>query len=429
MKSIVTVAIFLIPLFVACQIFDDEMQINAVYRRADDSSWTPKAISEAEYQQAVEAIQRRAHQIAEVKWSPVGEVPRNGGITYPLGKSVSGIPYSSVKELDKFVGHEVSFYTFLTAVQNPKSVLYTENVAQSPYHGVNCAAYYGTVCSMSVNYALGLDAPYESSMYAKLPFFTKVADQSPEAVKVGDVLWKKGHVVMVEEVNNTGGGVESVSILESNSGGTSIRKYSLAEFSNRWNSSSWVLYRYLDFARVLEQEDILFLSSLDKDNYTVRLNATLCPSRGDRACYREGEDVVINVLDQLDDTVYVRRDGQLVYKFDCESDDLKLTGLTAGMYEVSLSDGRTICSFEVVQTEVSVRKVPGGIAIDYSSTNGIPESVSLCTPIGSRKYIHVFTDEEREYGRIIIPHNDSAEYLKVFFRGEYGRVSNRPTKI
>lgn len=416
----------MMPLFVDCQKleWDGEILIDAVYRQADDSTWTPKAISEAEYQQAVEAIQRRAHQIADVKWSPVGAVPRNGGITYPAGKSVSGIPYSSVKELDKFVGHEVSFYTFLTAVQNPKSVLYTENVSHSPYHGVNCAAYYGTVCSISVNYALGLDAPYESSMYAKLPFFEKVANQSPEAVKVGDVLWKKGHVVMVEDVNNSDGSVESVSILESNGGGTSIRKYSLAEFSNRWNSSSWVLYRYLDFARVIEQDDIQFLSSLDQDNYTVSLNAPLCPSRGDRACYREGEDVILNVLGKFEEAVYIRRDSRLVYKFYCESDDLKLTGLTAGIYEVSLSDGQTICSFEVVQTEVNVRKVSNGMAIDYSSSNGIPENVILCTATGTRKYIHVFTDEERESGRIIIPYTYGAECLKVFFRGDYGRVSN-----
>lgn len=425
-------AIVLMPLFVACQIFewDDEIQINDVYRRADDSSWIPQSISAAEYQRAVETIQRRAHQIADVKWSPVGEVPRNGGTAYTAGKTVSGIPYSSVKELDKFVGHEVSFYTFLTAVQNPKSVLYTENVSRSPYCGVNCAAYYGTVCSISVNYALGLDAPYESSMYAKLPFFEKVANQSPKAVKVGDVLWKKGHVVMVEDVNSTiDGSVEFVSILESISGGTSIKKYSFAEFSNRWNASSWVLYRYLDFARVLEQEDIRFLSSVDQDNYTVSLIAPLCPSRGDRACYREGEEVVLNVLGKFDDAVYIRRDGQLVYTFDCKSIDLKLTDLTAGMYEVSLSDGQALCSFEVVQTEVRVRKVSSGMAIDYSSINGIPESVILCTATGTRKYIHVFTDEEREFGRIMIPHNDSAEYLKVFFRGEYGRVSNRPIGI
>ena len=421
----------MMPMFVDCQKFewDDEILIDAVYRQADDSTWTPKAISEAEYQQAVEAIQRRAHQIADVKWSPVGAVPRNGGITYPAGKSVSGIPYSSVKELDKFVGHEVSFYTFLTAVQNPKSVLYTENVSQSPYHGVNCASYYGTVCSISVNYALGLDAPYESSMYAKLPFFEKVANQSPEAVKVGDVLWKPGHVVMVEDVNDSDGSVESVSILESNGSGTSIRKYTYAEFSNRWNTSSWVLYRYLDFARVLEQDSIQFLSSLGQDNYTVSLNAPLCPSRGDRACYREGEEVVLNVLNTYNGAICIRRDGQMAYLFELGPEDLILSGLPAGTYDVLLHNGKLACSFEVLQTEVVARKVSNGMAIDYSSSNGIPESVILCTATGTRKYIHVFTDEERESGRIIIPYADGADYLKVFFRGEYGRVSNEPMGI
>ena len=49
MKILVIIAVLMMPMFVDCQKFewDDEILIDAVYRQADDSTWTPKAISEA----------------------------------------------------------------------------------------------------------------------------------------------------------------------------------------------------------------------------------------------------------------------------------------------------------------------------------------------------------------------------------------------
>ena len=44
----------------------------------------------------------------------------------------------------------------MTAIHNPRSKIYTEKLDQSPYHGYNCKAYYGTVCSGLVSYALGI---------------------------------------------------------------------------------------------------------------------------------------------------------------------------------------------------------------------------------------------------------------------------------
>ena len=101
------------------------------------------------------ALLRRADQITKLCWTPLAQVPTQGGY-FNQGRTVKGVPYSSVKEMEKFVGQYVSFYTFMTAVSNPKSVLYTENVKEPPYHGTNCSTFYGTVCSIAVNYVLGL---------------------------------------------------------------------------------------------------------------------------------------------------------------------------------------------------------------------------------------------------------------------------------
>lgn len=377
---------------------------------------------------AIEAIKRRAHQIAEVQWYTLSQVPRNTGF-FPANTVIEGIPYSSVKELDKFVGHDVSFYTFLTATQNPKSVLYTEDVGESPYHGVNCAAYYGTVCSMAVNYALGLDAPFESGMYADLPFIEKVEKQDPSSVKVGDILWKKGHVVMVEDVTyHKDNSISSVAILESSGSFTRIKNYSFSSFSKRWRQSSWVLYRYMDFERILKQDDIPFLSSISVDNFSSRTRLVVCPSRGDRACYREGEDVVLNILGPCEGDIIVSQNDQEICRFIRPVDDIVLPSLEAGMYNV-VANERLACSFEVVQTDVNASRALSGIVVDFSSSNGLPESVVFCTRTGSRKHIHLITDEERSIGQLSFDTLFSGSYVKVVFRGEYGRVTNNPIYI
>lgn len=244
-----------------------------------------------------------------------------------------------MKELDKFVGHEVSFYTFLTAVQNPKSVLYTEHVGNVPYNGINCAAYYGTVCSMSVNYALGLDYPFQSNMYSDLPFFEKVKQQDPYGAKIGDVLGRSGHVVLIEDIKyNNDGTISSVYILESLDSYTKIKRYSLDSFVKRWETSSWVLYRYLDFGRVIRQEEYPFLSSVSLDNYSVEYESAICAQRGDKSCYRQGEQVVINVLSPCSREFKLFRNGQVFSEGSFHDDEIVFNDLPYGLYEVRVEN-------------------------------------------------------------------------------------------
>lgn len=72
----------------------------------------------------INAVRKRAQQITNIRWEAKSDVPRKTG-HFAAGGTYTGIPYSSVKEMDKFVGFDVSFHTFMTAVNNPRSVLYT----------------------------------------------------------------------------------------------------------------------------------------------------------------------------------------------------------------------------------------------------------------------------------------------------------------
>ncbi|MGZ0172807.1 MAG: hypothetical protein ACKVHE_24985, partial [Planctomycetales bacterium] len=66
--------------------------------------------------------------MSRVKWTPVADgMPRRGG-HFTAGKEYTGVPYSSVKHVGRYIGFDIFLKTFLAAVENPKSVLYTENL-------------------------------------------------------------------------------------------------------------------------------------------------------------------------------------------------------------------------------------------------------------------------------------------------------------
>jgi hypothetical protein len=97
-----------------------------------------------------------ANHMANIEWTPVAPIPVSTGAntykTVPAGQTQKGIPYSSVRSVCKYVGTNVSLYTFMTALQNPRSVLYTRKIKA----GTLGATYYGTVCSDFPAYSFGM---------------------------------------------------------------------------------------------------------------------------------------------------------------------------------------------------------------------------------------------------------------------------------
>lgn len=90
--------------------------------------------------------QDRIKQLAWVRWIPQENMISTGANKDPYffkkGRMRFGIPYSEASEYTKYVGQNVTPYTFLTAVHNKRSVMYTERIGSSPtskygisYHG------------------------------------------------------------------------------------------------------------------------------------------------------------------------------------------------------------------------------------------------------------------------------------------------------
>ena len=377
---------------------------------------------------AITVMKNRAAQIGNLEWIPINEVPKRDGVFQP-GVKVKGVPYSSVKELDKFVGQEVSYYTFLTAANNPYSVLYTENVGKSPYKGSNCAAYYGTVCSMSVNYALGLDRPYGTFMYGSLPCIQCVTHQDLEHAVPGDIVYfTYGHVILIADIIKDESSILYVEILESSGDGTSYRRYAKKTVEERLNKHEWILYRYKDLDK-LAYEPSPF-PAIEVGLSGVPYNNELCTSRGDRVTYREGEEVVINVMAHQYDNLVVYKNGSLWKRIPLEgSSELILNDVQYGSYQAELQGDENTSgkvSFEVIQTDVNISKTSDCLRVRFTSNNGTPDYLVFCAEGGGRRFITDITDADRLAGYKAIKCVASTQdlYVKVLFKGEYGRVSN-----
>lgn len=380
---------------------------------------------------AIACMVKKAHQIADIEWQPLRSIPSLSDNWIPAGTQMQGIPYSSVKEKDKFVGQEVSFYTFMSAVQNPRSVLYTEDVKKFPYHGANCGMYYGTVCSMAVNYALGIERPVESKMYEYLPYIARVKYQNLDELYAGDILWSEGHVVLIIGIDRDKGGLpDSFSILES-SGKTRIKSLSREAFKIRWEEVGWVAYRYLKLAENVKYEPLPFVKNPGDPEVSYNYNYDLCTSRGDYACFLYGEEVTINIFDTTFDKLEVFNNGILLKEIivDPIKEDYVLANLPGGIYEAQLSSNDRQSDpihFEVIDEDTKVIYNNGGYIVSFNSNNAISEYVVICLRNGRREAIIDISDKERLENSMYLKGNYSGYYLKVFYKGKYGRVSNSP---
>lgn len=145
----------------------------------------------------------RASYYTKIEWTPSSNVPKRTVTSvdeqFPANTKVRGIPYSSVGQ--RAVGHNVSFHTFMTAVNNPFSLLYTEDTSAkynrsiwgNSYDGAtNARTYYGATCTNLTGYCIGLDYVYPTTLYPWSKNYnletTLVYKNNIDKVSLGDII-------------------------------------------------------------------------------------------------------------------------------------------------------------------------------------------------------------------------------------------------
>jgi CubicO group peptidase (beta-lactamase class C family) len=392
-----------------------------------------------------------ARVMSGVKWTPVADgMPKRGGY-FTAGKQYTGVPYSSVKHVGRYIGFDIFLKTFLAAVENPESVLYTENL-----HGEvsNAECYYGKVCSSYTSYALQCGIWYVSKLHG--PQFrdgiTMVEPQSAQAASPGDIIYtppasKTGgsHVELVTEVvRNQDGKVTQVRVEESRPQTTSNTLRSAEDFDSHLSKRNRELHRItdLDAWRGGNRADSFLFPNYEDDSATPRINRVLLLDRGDWVPYFKGQPVKINIMDRDERGVralVIKRGDEVVEEItDPGLGVVERSFDVCGDYSAycELADGSlsqacefAICELDVKAppTEVS-RGTPWEVALTTDNMNAIIIYFKNSAD-GYDEHNVFISEDDRQAGRVTIPAEvtQNADKMQAWLIGEnrYGRLKKR----
>ena len=381
---------------------------------------------------------KKARQLTDIEFTPISEL-KGLGKTYHPNKTYNGIMYSMVSEMSNYVGSNVSFHTFMTAVHNPKSKLYTENVSQPPYHGRNCNSYYGSVCSQLVSYALGISPGFSSRDFNDSDLMLSVNLKSIDSIKVADVLWKSGHVALISDIErNEHDIVTKVEICESVPSG--CRRYSKSrdEFEEMLGSSFKKILRYSELYKNLNYTPVPeFVAVLDETPISYHYNDDLCVDKGDKSCYLESDSVVINTMHEYD-YIELYKGEELYRLIDDVHGDVSLTDLPYGDYKARAFYNGKYSDYTYWKV-VNVQVYPDNLhkKLYFHSENAKPRFVSCRDIAGLMETmpptksvgIYIFEEEDIQNGYIDIEKvkiRRDNPYVRVQFSTEYGTIINKP---
>lgn len=389
--------------------------------------------------------------MSRVKWTPVADgMPKRGG-AFKKNTEYTGVPYSSVKSEGRYIGFDIFLKTFLAAVENPKSVLYTENLKGKV---ANAECYYGNVCSSYTSYALQCGIWYVSRLHG--PPHRKgvevVQPQSAQSAQAGDMIYTppatKGggaHIEIVTGVTrNTRGKVTHVRVEESWPQTTRNTNRDAKTFNKHIAARNRQLYRItdLDAWRGGNRAESFLFPNYDDDSAEPTINRVLLLDRGDWVPYQKGEPVKINIMDK--DALGVK--ALVIKRGDTVVEEINQPGKgviqrtfdTCADYTAHcvMKDGSLsqACEFAVCDLDCTLPTE----SISKSSTWEIPfESDNMQIIIihlksdtnGYDEHNLFITDQDRQNGTVTVPANVIQDIgkMQVWLIGEnrYGRLKKR----
>lgn len=371
-------------------------------------------------------IVKKALQMCRIKWTPKSSLPgRNDptGTAHEQGVQQTGIPYSSNWHNYKHVGIEVSFHTFMTAVNNPYSLLYTENINKSKsksawgytYYNPNGWMYYGTVCCAFTSGVHGMPTKYDNSMIPMAGalfgvFVPLEPERDVDVLRVGDIYNNPEHSILILGLHrDSNGKVDRILKAESTSAVNSCRimEYTRADFIAAYHRKSYYAYRIPDDYKNLNYEYSPYvpLEEYGEEETTVTYNNDICCFAGDRATFMAGDKVAVNY--NLAGTpsrewtgIEVYKDNTLLATYTLSAIDQSQldnsqknhalylgTSLAPGKYKARMTDGSNYSAYtywEVLANDITV-SYRGNDNYRLSST-------------GSQKIRYVYCGQTQEGG-------------------------------
>lgn len=392
---------------------------------------------------------KKAKQMLNVAWTPTnGTMPKKDGVSnYANAVNQTGVPYSAVLETNTYIPQNVSFYTFVSAVNNPYSLLYTENVAGNHYRSAIGKTYHGNVpadgqrgtymgstCSMLIGYALGFRIMYGAGkMYTMTDTFIPVYDQSAQGVELMDILLSPGHGILVTDIWRTKRG-EVVRIKTIEEVGNVIEKTFTADEFNTFlangDNTGYTLTRYKDLYKNTEYHPSPVVAVTDEGEAPVNpvFNEDICVFKGDKSTFTEGDVIRVNFFNGSYTAMEIYKNDVLVStveNLDTTTHYVDVSTVSSGYGKYKARMEKTgggysdFTYWEVLNCDVQYDKET--YTVTFSSENAVARQAKYVRITGN---LYPAIDlEDRQSGSVVYTPDftpNQTIYLIVEFVGEYG---------
>ena len=386
-------------------------------------------------------VLRRAGQLAELRWTPVQAFPiivssgvpgtEASRVFAAAWRPAIGANYSAARFDEKYLGFNISLDTYMTAMTNPDSVLYTRNL-----HGKHrlCAAYYGTVCSQFASYVMDLPFHIDCQQW---PFLDgiEIIDPTPlENLRLCDVLNERTkHTAVITGINrDADGNVVDITVTESTLPQVRVTTFLPQEFIHCWLKNGYEVLRYHKVHQVTYTPSPWVHLEGDPELEYPTPNAALMPDYGDKANYLLGETVKLSVFDAAYTAVEIRR-GEEKTVLPVENGKVFLKAEQVGYYQAAAvcADARSApVEFCIVDAKAATDKT------EYSAEEPIRPTFTCASPEDELRGWVVKTDAFAKYwgypisddgivpAEAVLP---AGNYLVIgLYRNRYGIYSTPP---
>ena len=394
---------------------------------------------------------KRARQMVELRWTPVREIPCSYKIRTPEGKRQidgmlapwrprCGIVYSGVRRHEKYVGFNVSFETFATAVANPNSVLYTRSLHGE---GKNTSAYYGNVCSAFVSYAL--DWPYMVTC-AEIPFVKGVSEVDTtdlDVLQLCDiVLNASSHVVIITDIlRDENGKIHTITVSESTLPLCITTPFSAEAFRQFYlNRGGYKVYRY-DGVDAVSYTPTPYVRQEGDPEVEPEAFPVLMTNFGNKAnCLKSVDAVELSIFEADWDMVEVTLPDGTISKYPVVDGKVNVDSGDVGFHSACcIKEGNKRshsvqwCVVDVaVTTDKKVYKKNEPIHVTFSSAAAEDRAIA-CLVKNKGDYNRKrwwLSEEEASAGKLIIEQNErmrqSGELsVEIVFQNQYGKYTSR----
>ena len=376
----------------------------------------------------MENVLKRAAFLREFRWTPVAKMPMttryNSKQTptapiayYQVWRPQHGIPYSSVAVAEKFVGFNVSPETYVSALANPKSVLYTRNLIGTR---ARTTCWYGSVCSVYVAYAFGLPCRRVARQWGSYGDMDAIgAVKAAQDLKLCDILCNDHHVALVTDITrDENGTVQTVTVSECTPPQIIGVEYTPEELYHSW-LKKYEVFRYRHFERVTYTPTVL-----------PPVNRTLLPDYGNRANYALGEPVELNVMEEGWDSLCIECSGSQIRETKPAAFGV-VTWMPekVGVYRAYCRKGETVSeAVEFAVTDLTLAITAKGDTAEVEFHCGDPVVCCMFSlrPTFETVYYHELTPQEAAGKKIVLTGLIPGTYdVKAIAANAFGQYRSR----